>query len=149
MRLLDTVDFLVDLALPDDPGNVLGVTRDLITLRNAIEHQLAVCAAVTDESGIARTAGSTTSKLLQVNGAAPASAYRWLRIGPGLAGLDRTAGYSRDGFLSSEHVDAVVKGVEHIAGRSEESVTVEQRIDFERKLLSHTISEHHRQKSAQ
>src|ERR1700748_2950237 len=125
MRLLEMVDDLIDLPIPDDANVVLGVVKDLITLRNVAEHQLALCAAVIDESGIARREGSTTSKLLQANGAAPVSAYRWLRMGPGLAGLDRTAGYSRDGFLSSEHVDAVVKGVAHIVGRSEDSVTTE------------------------
>jgi hypothetical protein len=140
MRVLEMVDDLVDLAIPDDANAVLGVVKDLITLRNVAEHQLAVFAAVVDESGIARASGSTTSKLLQANGAVPASAYRWLRIGSGLAGLDRTAGYSRDGFLSSEHVDAVVKGVAHVVGRSADPVTAEQQVGFERKMLNHAIS---------
>ncbi|WP_020104886.1 HNH endonuclease signature motif containing protein [Nocardia sp. 348MFTsu5.1] len=140
MRLLDVVDSLVDLVIPDDPGELLALAKDLITLRNAGEYQLAVCAAVIDQSGMARKAGSTTAKLLQANGAAPGAAYRWIRVGSGLAGLDRTAGYSRDGFLSSEHVDAVVKGVAHIVDRSDEPVSGEQRVEFERKLLSHAIS---------
>ncbi|WP_028462659.1 HNH endonuclease signature motif containing protein [Nocardia sp. 348MFTsu5.1] len=140
MRLLDMVDSLVDLVIPDDPKAVLGMTKDLITLRNAADHQLAVCAGVIDASGMARKAGSTTVKLLQANGAAPASAYRWLRIGSGLSDLDRTAGYSRDGFLSSEHVDAVVKGVAHVVDRSQDPMTDVDRVGAERKLLSHAIS---------
>src|ERR1700748_1358409 len=140
MRLLEMVDDLIDLPIPDDANVVLGVVKDLITLRNVAEHQLAVCAAVIDESGIAREAGSTAAKLLQANGAAPVSAYRWLRIGAGITGLDRTAGYSKDGFLSSEHVDAVVKGVAHVVDRSEETVSAEDRVGFERKLLNQAIS---------
>ena len=140
MRLLDVVDSLVDLVIPDDPADLMALTKDLITVRNATEHQLAVCAAAIDQSGIARKAGSTTAKLLQANGAAPGAAYRWLRIGSRLSGLDRTSGYSRDGFLSSEHVDAVVKGVGHVVDRSEDPVSGEDRVEFERKLLSHAIS---------
>jgi hypothetical protein len=100
LRLFDVVDSLVGLVIPDDPGDLLALTKDLITLRNATEHQLVVCAAMIDQSGIAGNAGSTTAKLLQSNGAAPGAAYRWLRVGSGLSGLDRTAGYSPDGFLS-------------------------------------------------
>ncbi|HEY9310904.1 HNH endonuclease [Williamsia sp.] len=140
MRLLDVVDSLVDLVIPDDPADLMALTKDLITVRNATEHQLAVCAAAIDQSGIARKAGSTTAKLLQANGAAPGAAYRWLRIGSRLSGLDRTSGYSRDGFLSSEHVDAVVKGVGHVVDRSEDPVSGEDRVEFERTLLSHAIS---------
>ena len=35
MRLLEMVDDLVDLPIPDDANVVLGVVKDLITLRNA------------------------------------------------------------------------------------------------------------------
>ncbi|WP_235189337.1 DUF222 domain-containing protein [Williamsia sp. D3] len=54
--------------------------------------------------------------------------------------MDRTAGYFRDGFLSTEHVDAVVKGVGHIRDRSQTAVDAEQTAEYERKLLSHAIS---------
>lgn len=140
MRVIDTVDALTELVIPGGSADLLILVRDLITLRNATEHQLSVCAAVLDELGLARTAGSTTSKLLEANGAAPASAQRWVRIGAGLAGLDRTAGYARDGYLSSEHVDAVVKGLASIDGRSAEPVTDEQRFDFERTLMNGAVS---------
>ncbi|PYE19140.1 uncharacterized protein DUF222 [Williamsia limnetica] len=131
---------LVDLAVPGDAPGVLALVRNLITLRNATEHQVSVCAAVIDELGLARKAGSTTSKLLQANGSAPASAQRWVRIGAGLAGLDRTAGWARDGYLSSEHVDAVVKGLAGIEGRSVEPVTDAQRYGFESQLLNAAVS---------
>ena len=140
MNVRTTIEELIGLVVPDDPPDLLGLTKDLITLRNATESQLAVCAARVDRLGLAKKAGTTTSKLLQDNGAAPASASRWLRVGGGLSKLDRTAGYFRDGFLSTEHVDAVVKGVGQISGRSEAGVTDEERVGFEGKLLSHAIS---------
>ncbi|WP_030165133.1 MULTISPECIES: HNH endonuclease signature motif containing protein [Actinomycetes] len=140
MRLVDMVDGVISAVIPDDPPALIAVVRDLIMLRNAAESQLVVAAVTIDRLGLAKQSGSTTSKLLQANGAAPAAASRWLRIGAGLAGLDRTAGYFRDGFLSTEHVDAVVKGVGQIGSRSEVPVSVEQWSEFERTLLSHAIS---------
>ncbi len=140
MNVLDAVDALIELKVPDDSAGVLRLVKDLITLRNATEHQLSVCAAVMERLGVAREAGSTTSKLLQANGAAPSAAARWVRVGTGLVNLDRTAGYFRDGFLSTEHVDAIVKGLHHIDGRSEVGVTTEERSGYESTLLSHVIS---------
>lgn len=43
------------------------MTKDLTTLRSAVESKLAVCAARIDRLGLAKKAGSTTSKLLQAN----------------------------------------------------------------------------------
>lgn len=140
MEVQGLIDDVIGLVVPDDPGGLASLTKDLITLRNATEATLAVCAARIDRLGLAKKAGSTTSKWLQDNGAAPASASRWIRLGTGLARLDRTAGYFRDGFLSTEHVDAIVKGVRQISGRSAEAVTDEKRLEFERKLLSHAMS---------
>ncbi|ORM32494.1 HNH endonuclease signature motif containing protein [Williamsia sp. 1135] len=140
MRVLDSVAAVTELVVPGDSSELLMLVRDLITLRNATEHQLAVCAAVLDELGVARQAGSTTSKLLEANGAAPASAQRWVRIGAGLAGLDRTVGWARDGYLSSEHVDAIVKGLAGIDGRSEQPVTDAKRYGFEGELLNGAVS---------
>ncbi|WP_245938035.1 DUF222 domain-containing protein, partial [Williamsia limnetica] len=61
-------------------------------------------------------------------------------VGAGLSSLDRTTGYFRDGFLSTEHVDAIVKGITHIDDRSEVGVSAQERTDFESTLLSHVIS---------
>ena len=109
---------------------------DAEALRDAIE-----TAGRIDRLGLAKKAGTMTSKLLQDKGAAPASASRWLRIGGGLSRLDRTSGYFRDGFLSTEHVDAIVEGVREISGRSTEAVTDDERLEFERTLLSHETRE--------
>ncbi|MBA4025713.1 MAG: HNH endonuclease, partial [Gordonia sp.] len=140
MNIRATTEEMIDLVVPDDPGDLASLTKDLITLRNATESQLSVCAAMIDRLGFAKRAGTTPSKWLQDNGAAPAPASRWLRIGAGVAKLDRTAGYFRDGFLSTEHVDAVVKGIRQINDRSDVGISNEERAVFEAKLLSHAIS---------
>jgi hypothetical protein len=140
MRLLDVVDELIGLVVPDEPPGLLKLVQDLVTLRNAAEYQLSVAAAQMDRLGMAKASGSTTSKLLQANGVAPAVAARWLRIGSGLSRMDRTAGYFRDGFLSTEHIDAVVKGRAQVIARSEVEMTDDDRVEVEQKLLSQAIS---------
>ncbi|PZT99216.1 MAG: HNH endonuclease [Gordonia sp. (in: high G+C Gram-positive bacteria)] len=140
MAVVDQVDDVIGVEFPDDPAGVVAVVKDLITLRNAVEARLAAGAAIIDRLGVAKTMGSTTSKLLQANGATPGAAARWLRIGTGLAGLDRTAGYFRDGFLSAEHVDAVVRGIGHVRGRSVGVMSDEFRGEVERKLVAHAFS---------
>jgi hypothetical protein len=140
VQLLDVVDDLIGLVVPEDPPGLTDLVQDLVTLRNATEYQLVVAAAQIDRLGIAKVSGSTTSKLLQANGVAPGVAARWLRIGSGLSGMDRTAGYFRDGFLSTEHIDAVVKGRAHVITRSEVEMSDDDRVKVERKLLSQAIS---------
>ncbi|WP_235189338.1 hypothetical protein [Williamsia sp. D3] len=69
MRLVDMVDGVISAVIPDDPPALIAVVRDLITLRNAAESQLVIAAVTIDRLGLAKHAGSTTSKLLQANGA--------------------------------------------------------------------------------
>jgi hypothetical protein len=140
MRVLDLVDDVIGVVFPDDPVGVLATVKDLITLRNVTEYHLAVGAALIDRLGLAKQSGTTTSMLLQANGAAPVAASRWIQIGTALSGLDRTAGYFHDGFLSAEHVVAVVKGVAHVKGRSAVDMSAESAADVERAMLSHAIS---------
>jgi hypothetical protein len=140
VQLLGVVDELIGLVVPDDPPGLLEWVQQLITVRNATEYQLSVAAAQMDRLGVAKASGSTTSKLLQANGVAPGVAARWLRIGAGLSGMDRTAGHFRDGFLSTEHVDAVVKGRAQVIARSEAEMTDDDRVEVERKLWSQAIA---------
>ncbi|PVY29298.1 DUF222 domain-containing protein [Williamsia muralis] len=140
MAIVDLVDEVIRVEFPDDPAGVVAMVKDLITLRNAVEARLAAGAAIIDRLGVAKSLVSTTSKVLQANGAAPAAAARWLRIGTGLAGLDRTAGYFRDEFVSAEHVEAVIRGISHIGGRMVGVMSDDFRGQFERKLLGHAIS---------
>ena len=140
MAVVDLVDEVGGVEFPDDPAGVLAVVKDLITVRNAVEARLTAGAAIIDRLGFAKRLGSTTSKMMQANGAAPGAAARWLRIGTGLAGLDRTAGYFRDGFLSAEHVDAIVRGISHVRSRSAGVMSDDFRSEVEGKLLAHAIS---------
>ncbi|PVY29526.1 HNH endonuclease [Williamsia muralis] len=140
MAVVDLVDEVIRVEFPDDPAGVVAMVKDLITLRNAVDARLAAGAAIIDRLGVAKPVGSTPSKVVQANGAAPAAAARWLRIGTGLVGLDRTAGYFRDGFLSAEHVDAIVRGISHIGGRYVGVMSDDYRGEVERTLLAHAIS---------
>ncbi|MDV7132908.1 HNH endonuclease [Williamsia muralis] len=140
MSVVDLVDEVIRVEFPDDPAGVVAVVKDLITLRNAVEARLAAGAAIIDRLGVATRLGSTTSKVVQANGAAPAAAARWLRIGTGLVGLERTAGYFRDGFLSAEHVDAVVRGISHVRGRMVGVMSDDFRGEVERTLVAHAFS---------
>uniref|UniRef100_UPI001C066E73 hypothetical protein n=1 Tax=Acinetobacter seifertii TaxID=1530123 RepID=UPI001C066E73 len=140
MAAVDLVDEVIGVEFPDDPAGVVAVVKDLITVRNAVEARLAAGAAIIDRLGVAKRLGSTTSKVLQADGAAPGAAARWLRIGTGLAGLDRTVGYFRDGFLSAEHIDAIVRGISHVRSRIPGEMSDDYRCDVERQLLSHAIS---------
>ncbi|MFJ6094612.1 HNH endonuclease [Williamsia muralis] len=140
MAVVDLVDEVIGVGFPDDPAGVVAVVKDLIAVRNAVEARLAAGAAIIDRLGVAKRMGSTTSKMLQANGAAPATAARWLRIGTGLAGLERTAGYFRDGFLSAEHVDAVVRGISHVRGRFVGVMSDDFRCEVEGTLVAHAFS---------
>lgn len=140
MAVVDLVDEVIGVEFPDDPAGVVAVVKDLTTLRNAVEARLAAGAAIIDRLGVAKPLGSTTSKVMQANGAAPAAAARWLRIGAGLVGLERTAGYFREGFLSAEHVDAIVRGISHTGGRMAGVMSDDYRSEVERTLLAHAIS---------
>ncbi|CAM3075319.1 HNH endonuclease [Williamsia muralis] len=140
MAVVDLVDEVIGVEFPDDPAGVVAVVKDLITLRNAVEARLAAGAAIIDRLGVAKRMGSTTLKVAQANGAAPAVAARWLRIGTGLMGLVRTAGYFRDGFLSAEHVDAIVRGISHVRGRMVGVMSDDFRCELEGTLLAHAIS---------
>ncbi|WP_031331805.1 HNH endonuclease signature motif containing protein [Williamsia sp. D3] len=140
MAVVDLVDEVIGVEFPDDPAGIVGLVKDLIALRNAVEARLAAGAAIIDRLGVAKRMGSTTSKMLQANGAAPAVAARWLRIGTGLVGLERTAGYFRDGFLSAEHVDAIARGISHVRGRFVGVMSDDFRCEVEGKLVAHAIS---------
>jgi len=140
MAVVDLVDEVIGVEFPDDPAGVLAVVKDLIILRNAVESRLAAGAAIIDRLGVAKRLGSTTSKVLQANGASPGAAARWLRIGTGLLGLDRTVGYFRDGFLSAEHIDAIVRGISEVRGRYAGLMSDDFRWEVEGKLLAHAVS---------
>ncbi|PYE15041.1 hypothetical protein DFR67_111116 [Williamsia limnetica] len=85
MQFQEVVNEVIGAVVPDDSGELASLTDQLITLPNATELKLALCVDRIDRLGLARRAGTTTSKWLQGNGAAPASAARWLRIGAGLS----------------------------------------------------------------
>lgn len=57
MQILDTVDRLAELVLPDDPPSPLGVVNDLIILRDAAEDQLVAGAAPMERLDMAKAAG--------------------------------------------------------------------------------------------
>lgn len=121
--LTSLIDPLLDHFCDYDPDDIpaedlFATTMQVIKLRNSIEAYLSRAAASMDNRGIARRRGATsTGQLLISNGVAPYAAYRWIRDGHAMRDLPTLASDAADGGLSSEHVDAVVKGLSHIEAR--------------------------------
>ncbi|CAM5736076.1 hypothetical protein MAUB1S_04523 [Mycolicibacterium aubagnense] len=90
----------------------------LVVLRNVVDHLAAMVAGVLDRCAVAASQGRTLRELLITLGCAPSVAERWVRIGAALPLLPTLAAHAADGAISGEHVDAIVKGVNHIRARS-------------------------------
>ncbi|BBX86988.1 HNH endonuclease [Mycolicibacterium aubagnense] len=118
--LTASLDIARGVHLPDDitRDDALESMRTLQTLRNLVDHLAAVVAGVLGRCGVAASQGRTLRELLMSLGCAPAVAERWVRIGGALPSLPTLAAHAGDGAISGEHVDAIVKGINHIRARS-------------------------------
>ena len=114
------LDQLRDVVIPDDitGGDALEVARGLVGLRNVIDHLTATTVGVLDRCGVAAGQGRTLRELLMSLGCAPSVAERMIRVGGALPALPTLAAHAGDGVVSGEHVDAIVKGINHIQARS-------------------------------
>ncbi|MDY6809911.1 MAG: DUF222 domain-containing protein [Actinomycetota bacterium] len=112
----------------------------LLTLRNLVDHQAARLAAQLDRLGVAREHGRSTRELLIVMGFAPSVAQRLLRIAGSLDTLPTLDAHAADGAIPAEHVDAIVRGVSHIAGRSMEPIDDALRLNHVTALLGQYFS---------
>ncbi len=133
MRIADDLTTSLDIArglrLPDDitGDDALESMRALVTLRNVVDHLATMLAGALDRLGVAAGQGRTLRELLISLGCAPSVAERLVRVGGALPSLPTLAAHAADGAISGEHVDAIVKGINHIRARSPGPVDEEAR----------------------
>ncbi|MDX1876266.1 DUF222 domain-containing protein [Mycolicibacterium sp. 141076] len=118
----------------------LGVLRTLLTLRGVIDHLAAMLTGVLDRCGAAAAQGRTPRELLMALGCAPSVAQRLVRVGAALPALPTLAAHAADGAISGEHVDAIVKGINHIRARAPGELDEETRFAQVTDLLGQFFS---------
>jgi len=118
--LKSLLDQLRGVVIPTDISgdDALEVARCVVGMRNVIDHLTAVTVGVLDRLGVAAGQGRTPRELLVSLGCAPAVAERMVRVGGALPMLPTLAAHAGDGAISGEHVDAIVKGINHIRARA-------------------------------
>lgn len=135
-------DVVIALGPPIDPTGrgILDRLDELRFLYNAVGHQIAVHAAAFDATGAADKVGSTTRGVLIEMGFAPAVAHRSVRIGAGIDSLPKLGACAADGYLATECVDAVVRGMTIIEKRTPTDLSDDDRERYESELLARAFS---------
>lgn len=120
----------LDSARPvDDDRDVLAGIAALARLRNTVDHALARVASTADRMDIAgRKHVRTVGNLLKEMGLAPAVAQRTARLGKSLDSVPEVARGMRDGAVSAEFGDAVVRGLDFVGRRVELAEEVRQKV---------------------
>ncbi|WP_409431308.1 DUF222 domain-containing protein [Mycobacterium sp. SMC-16] len=128
-ELSTSIDIVRDIVVPDDLAgdNALVAMRGALTLRNLVDHLAATLAGVLDRCGVAAAQGRSPRELLMSLGCAPSVAERLTRVGAALPMLPTLAAHAGDGAISGEHVDAIIKGINHIHARAPGPVDEEAR----------------------
>ncbi|WP_020101526.1 HNH endonuclease signature motif containing protein [Mycobacterium sp. 360MFTsu5.1] len=118
--LTTSLDALRGVQVPDDmpAGDAVEAMTCVVTLRNVIDRLAAMLTGVLDRCGVAAAQGRTPRELLVTLGCAPSVAQRLVRVGGALPTLPTLAAHAADGAISGEHVDAIVKGINHIRARA-------------------------------
>ncbi|MUL75661.1 HNH endonuclease signature motif containing protein [Mycolicibacterium sp. CBMA 226] len=118
--LTTSLETLRGVQVPDDMAgdDALEAARCLFRLRHVADHLATMMAGVLDRLGVAAAQGRTLRELLMSLGCAPSVAERLIRVGGALPVLPTLAAHASDGAVSGEHVDAIVKGINHIRARS-------------------------------
>lgn len=136
------LDHLRGVVIPEGMAGdeALAIARQAITLRNVVDHLAAVLAGLLDRCGVAASQGRSVRELLISLGCAPSVAQRLVRVGAALPSLPTLAAHAADGAISGEHVDAIVKGINHIRARSPGPVDDEARFQQVTDLLGQFFS---------
>ncbi|MFE0751971.1 DUF222 domain-containing protein [Gordonia sp. NPDC058843] len=144
MPELDTLlDQLIEITPPADDPTGRTTFEDLNTLRliaNVVAHQIVTHTAQLDTLGVARKVGSTTKRMLIESGHAPAAAMRTMRGVDGLPALPAVARHAADGRLSSEVLDAVIRGMNQIEKRCPDVLSDDDKNSYEIELLAQALS---------
>ncbi|BCI81896.1 HNH endonuclease [Mycolicibacterium sp. TY66] len=136
------LDHLRGVDVPDDmpAGDAVAAMTYVVKLRNVIDHVAAMLTGVLDRCGAAAAQGRTPRELLMALGCAPSVAQRLVRVGAALPVLPTLAAHAADGAISGEHVDAIVKGINHIHARAPGEVDEETRFAQVTDLLGQFFS---------
>ncbi|MGU3292308.1 DUF222 domain-containing protein, partial [Williamsia sp. M5A3_1d] len=124
----------------DDDAAIVAAVRGGVALRAVADDLLARLTAQADRVGVARRSGMSLRELLCANGVAPAVASRLIRLGRAREVLPGVARHSRDGSVSAEHLDAVARGIDHVARRTGEPLDSELVSTLERRLIGYAIA---------
>ncbi|MGC5248161.1 DUF222 domain-containing protein [Gordonia sp. DT219] len=135
--LAGIVDQLAELRTrPDMTGpQAHAALQQILLIRNLADHHAAAFTGELDRLGVADGHGRRLRELLVVMGCAPAVAARFVRIGTA-TDIDPLRRHAADGSISSEHADAIVRGLSHIETRSVEPVEPEMRLAQLMSLMS-------------
>ncbi|MEY1676740.1 DUF222 domain-containing protein [Gordonia sp. ABKF26] len=142
-ELATLLDHLIEITPPaDDPtGRETFDALDTWRLiRNLADHQIVTHAAQLDVLGVAQKSGSTTKKLLIESGHAPAAAHRTMRSVDALPTLPAVARHAADGRLTSEIVDAIVRGLNEIEKRCGDALSDDDMSSYELEILAQALS---------
>ncbi|BCI80691.1 DUF222 domain-containing protein [Mycobacterium sp. SMC-18] len=133
---------LRDVAVPDDMSrdDAVAAMTCVMKLRNMADHLAAMLTGVLDRCGVAAAQGRTPRELLMALGCAPSVAERFIRVSAALSALPTLAAHAADGAISGEHVDAIVKGINHIRARAPGEVDEETRFGQVTDLLGQFFS---------
>ncbi|OKH79819.1 HNH endonuclease [Mycobacterium sp. ST-F2] len=112
----------------------------VLRLRNVADHLAAMLVGVLDRLGVAAAQGRTLREVLMTLGCSPSVAERLVRVGGALPALPTLAAHAADGAISGEHVDAIVKGINHIRARAPGPVDEEARFTQVTDLLGQFFS---------
>ncbi|WP_162243439.1 HNH endonuclease signature motif containing protein [Williamsia sp. Leaf354] len=129
-----------DNVVGDDDAEIVAAIRGAVALRAVADDLVARLTAQADRVGTAKRCGVTLRELLCRNGLAPAVASRMIRLGRARHSLSLLARHARDGSLSAEHLDAVARGVEHVARRTGEAVESDLIAGVEQRLIAQAIA---------
>lgn len=135
-------DFVITLEPPTDPTGreIFDRLDELRLLYNVVGHQIAMHAAAFDATGAADKAGSTTRGVLIEMGFAPGVAHRSVRVGVGVDSLPKLGDCAADGYLASECVDAVVRGMSVVEKQTPTGLSDDDRAAYESELLVQAFS---------
>ncbi|WP_231388081.1 ATP-binding protein [Mycobacterium sp. 360MFTsu5.1] len=133
---------LRDVAVTDDMSrdDAVAAMTCVMKLRNVIDHLAAMLTGALDRRGVAAAQGQTPRELLVTLGCAPSVAERFIRVSGALPALPTLAAHAADGAISGEHVDAIVKGINHIRARAPGEVDEEARFAQVTDLLGQFFS---------
>ena len=140
--LTTSLDTLRGVQVPDEMcrDDAVAVMRVLLLIRGVVDYLAATVTGVLDRRGAAAAQGRTPRELLMALGCAPSVAQRLVRVGAALPALPTLAAHAADGAISGEHVDAIVKGINHIRARAPGELDEETRYQQVTDLLGQFFS---------